>query len=492
MSDRTGGMAADVVVIGGGHSGLAAATALAQAGRSVVVIEARDQLGGVAAGAEFHPGYRHTGILHDSDGVPPELEGALGLGAALRRRTPPPVHVAGTDTVLDPATLAAWTDAVAPVRAFFRSLLLEPAPDLGSEATLWPLLKPALAFRKLGSSEMMSLLRIGGTCVDDWLAEFTPEPAIRAGLGAQALLGTWMGPRSPSSTAVLLMRACAAGDELVGGPAALVDALVSAAGTAGVTMKTGSPVASIQVSGLRVRGVTLGDGTVITADAVLSAIGPRRTLLELVRPADLPDGLEVQVERIRTRGITAKVHLALSGPLDIAGGAERFRVGAHPHHWERAFDDAKHRRMLRAPALDVRLPTLADPSLAPAGHHVASILVHGAAIDLDGGWSDARRTALGDAVLDQLAALDPGVRARVVAAEVLTPADLAERFGLEGGHLLHGELGLDQLHALRPTPGLSRHATGIAGLFLGSSGTHPGLGVSGWSGVLAARALLGG
>ncbi len=482
----------DVAVIGGGHNGLAAAAILARAGRSVVLFEARDVLGGVAAGAEFHTGYRHTGILHDSAGVPPELAEALGLRGGLRRRPVPPVHVAGTDVVLDGETLSPWTDWVDEVRPFFRGLMMEPAPDLGSEASLWPLLKPALGFRKMGTARMMELLRISPTCVDDWLEEFFEDPVLRAGLGADALWGTWMGPRSPSSTAVLLLRACAMGDEeLVGGPAALIDALTGLVAAAGVEVVKGATVEAIPVEGGQVQGVTLADGTRVMADAVLSAIGPRKTLLDLVHPAALPDGLEVQVERIRTRGIIAKIHLGLSAPLAICEGAERFRTGAHPHDWERAFDDAKHRRPLRAPALDVRLPSVTDPSLAPSGHQVASILVHGVAGDLDGGWDDEARAALGQAVLEQLAVHDPEVREKLVAMEILTPADLSARFGLEGGHLFHGELGLDQLHALRPSPDLARHQTPIPGLVLGSMGTHPGLGVSGWSGVLAARALLG-
>ncbi len=482
----------DAIVVGGGHSGLAAALTLARTGRSVRVYEALDRLGGVAAGAEFHPGYRHTGVLHDSETVPPELARALGLEGQLRFGPSPAVHVAGTDTVLDAPTLAAWTAWVDEVRPFFRQLLLDPAPDLGSDASLLPLIKPALAFRKLGTARMMQLLRIGGTCVDDWLEEhFGGDMAVRAGLAAEAIWGTWMGPRSPSSTAVLLLRACAMGDEVVGGPAALVETLVAACRAADVALVTGTAVSEIRVECGRAVGVTLADGTAVPADHVLSAVGPRRTLRDLVHPSRLPDGLGVQVDRIRTRGITAKVHLALSGPLDIAGGAERFRVGAHPHDWERAFDDAKHRRPLRRPALDVRVPTVRDASLAPSGHHVASIRVHGAAVDLDGGWTPEARSALGDAVLTALSDHDPGVRDKVVAAEVLTPADLADRFGLEGGHLLHGELGLDQLHALRPTPDLARHTTGIDGLILCSSGTHPGLGVSGWSGVLGARVVTG-
>jgi len=291
---------------------------------------------------------------------------------------------------------------------------------------------------------------------------------------------------------VLLLRACA-GDparEITGGPAALVDALVSHAAQLGVEVRTGATVASIQVEARRSVGVTLADGTPVLGDHVLSAIGPRRTLLDLVHPAQLPDGLETEVLRVRVRGIVAKVHLALSAPLDIAGGAERFRVGAHPLDWERAFDDAKHRRLPRAPTLDVRLPSVSDPSLAPTGHQVASILVHGATHELEGGWTGQATAALRDRVLDQLAAHDPAVRDKLVAAEVLTPAALERSFGLEGGHLLHGELALDQLYALRPTPALGQHSTPIAGLTLASSGTHPGLGVSGRSGVLAAQAVM--
>jgi len=230
----------------------------------------------------------------------------------------------------------------------------------------------------------------------------------------------------------------------------------------------------------------------LNADTVVSAIGPRKTLLDLVDPLWLPPTETSDTQNIRTRGITAKVHLGISGELRATGdtkAAERLWIGPHPMDIERAFDDAKMRVLPTAPVLDVRVPSLSDPALAPAGHHMVSILVHGAAHDLDAGWDEAAKASLKAAVMSQLTRYTDLTEERVVACEVLTPFEISERYGLEGAHVWHGEVGLDQLWTLRPTRTTSQHATPISGLFLGSSGAHGGAALTCAAGALAAKAV---
>ncbi len=307
-----------------------------------------------------------------------------------------------------------------------------------------------------------------------------------------SLLGAWMGPRSPTSALCLLAYEALAGREVTGGPAGLVAALVKACAAAGVTVRYGAEVAQICVEAGAVTGVTLTSGATIDGATVLSAIGPRTTLLDLVDPLWLPPTETSEAGNIRVRGTTAKVHLAIEGALtfrDGPGTVERAWVGPHPLDLERAFDDARLRVLPRAPVLDMRIPSVADPSLAPAGHHVVSILAHGAAHDLDDGWDEAARESLKVAVLAQLRRFSDLPDERIVACEVLTPTDIATRYGLEGAHPWHGEVGLDQLWTLRPTRTTSQHRTPISGLYLSSAGTHGGAALTCGAGALAAKAV---
>jgi phytoene dehydrogenase-like protein len=501
----------DTIVIGAGHNGLAAAALLAKHGRKVLVVERCSFVGGIAAGEEFHPGYRHTGLLHDSATVRPWVVKALGLadhGLALRE--PPPLfgpEQEGPGRVLHPDPKRAdlgdqvesWRRYRAfldVVRPFVASLLDNPAPEVGEEAKLWPLLKRAMGLRRLGERDMLELLRVGPSCADDFVSEYFSDPVLRAMVVAPALWGAWMGPRSPSGTTNLLLQESLAGQEVVGGPAALVVALEKACLAGGVTLRTDSPVDRILVAEGAAQGVELADRTTLYAPTVLSALGPRQTLLWLVDPLHLPPLLEHQIHKVRVRGTVAKVHLALSAPLSFAGRPdqvfEHIRIAEDPLDLERAFDDAKHRRLpSRPPPLDIRVPTVSESSLAPDGHHVASVLVHGVPHDLDGGWGSAERDALFDWAMGSLERYVPDLRDRLMGHEVLTPADIEARYALEGAHPFHGEHALDQLWSLRPAPGLAQHRTPIAGLFLGSSGTHPGGGITCAPGAFAAKAVLG-
>ncbi|MCO4744550.1 MAG: NAD(P)/FAD-dependent oxidoreductase [Proteobacteria bacterium] len=496
-----------VVVIGAGVNGLVAAIRLARAGRLVTVVERRDLFGGIAAGEEFHTDYHHIGLTHDSAEVRGEVIKQLGLqgGYGLQLRPPAPLFIAepdGRGLVLEEQGselaersieaaegLARWELLQEAFRPAVRMVLREEAPDVRQEAALLPLLKKGWMVRGIGEDHLLELLRIGPLCVDDWMEEFVEDPLIRTAVLWPALVGAWMGPRSPYSATNLLMDAASHEYEIIGGPAALVKSLLLAAADAGVSLRSATEAKAIQVSDGRATGVILADGEVLKGQ-VLVASAPS-TLLDLIPAWKLPSRLVRDLTNVRVRGTTAKLHLALSGELQVAARGETFErmlLGAsHPMDLERAFDDVKHRRLPRRPWLDVRLLT---GDSAPEGHSVASIMVHCAPYDLDGGWTDEARAEFTERVMAVLEESCPGVRELVVHSELLTPPDLEERYGLPGGHLFHGERMVDQFYVMRPSLHLSRHTTDLPGLFVGSMGTHSGGGVTGGPGMLAAERMI--
>lgn len=499
----------DVLVIGGGVNGLVAAARLATAGKSVRLVERRALLGGLAAGEEFHPGYRHTGILHDTRGVREAVVAGLGLDVRRRDDGPgtyvpetsgpgvlihPNVETTRADlarrSVPDADAWVKWRRFLRDIGPFIRKLTDEaPLPLDGGRDVLWRALKTGLAWRKLGEANMLEVLRIMPMCAADWLEEWFADRLLAAALCGSALEATWTGPWSAGSTLNLVLAEAAADREIAGGPAALVAALEEKVREARVDVHLDAAVRCIRLQEGGVRGVDLADGTSFDAPCIVATCDPKTTLLDLVSPRDLPVELQRPVMNVRSRGTTAKVHLALNGPLQFSGreGAfEAARTGECVDDIERAFDAVKYGEYSKTPWLDIRVPTVHDPSLAPSGHHVVSILVHYAPFDLRAGWDDAAREALGDAVVDRLATYAPSVTDRIVAREVLTPVDLAERYGLAGGHLHHGELALDQCLSMRPVPACGTYVTPIPGLFLGGAGSHPGGGVTGMPGWLAA------
>ena len=250
----------------------------------------------------------------------------------------------------------------------------------------------------------------------------------------------------------------------------------------------------ILVRKTRAEGVRLSDGEEIDAPVVLSSADPATTFLRLLPPGALSTGFEGRIRSWRSRGTTAKVHLALSSRLEFAcrPGAvfEYARTGEELDHLERAFDPVKYRLAPDVPALDVYVPSVSRPELAPDGHAVVSVLAHFVPYQYDAGWTDSERERLGDSVVAALESYAPGVNGSIVAREVLTPLDIGERYGMTGGHIYHGEHGLDQI-AVRPAPEAARFSTPIAGLFLCGSGAHAGGGVSCAPGALAARVAAG-
>jgi phytoene dehydrogenase-like protein len=514
-----------VIVIGAGQNGLAAAAGLAAAGRRVVVLERREAIGGLAGAVELHPGYRVPGILHDEGLVSPRAAAELGLARhGLAFRDAPPTLLAeaggrgilvGRDGAAAPSTAAEIgarsrrdAEAYAGYRAFFARLrpllarvMSAPPPPLApaSAGDFWAIARRGLGLWRLGRRDTLELLRVAPMCVADFLDERFETPLLVEGLAAPAVAGTWAGPWSAGTTTNLLLAEAASGRHLAGGPAALVAALERAARAAGAEIRTGAAaeVVRLLVADGRASGVTLASGETLDAAAVVASCDPKRTFLELIAPGTLPIRIEDEYRRIRARGTAAKVHLALSGPLELAArpgqAFESIRIGGgHVDHLERAFDAVKYRQASPRPHLEIRVPTVADPSLAPPGHHVVSILASYAPHDLAGGWTADRRAGFLATVLDVLEGHAPDVRRRIVAQELLTPADLEARYALTGGQLHHGEPALDQLLVMRPAPSAARYATSVPGLYLGGSGSHGGGGVTFTPGLLAAKAVLRG
>jgi len=284
---------------------------------------------------------------------------------------------------------------------------------------------------------------------------------------------------------------------------ALAQALAASAKQAGAEIRTGAAVGRILVKNGAVTGVALESGEEIAAGAVISSADPRRTFLRLVDPVHFEPDFLVKMQNYRSKGTTAKVNLALDGlpeftALRGAGGRDvaattlggRIHIGPEIDYLERAFDDSKYGEFSREPYLDVTIPTLSDPALAPAGKHVMSIAMQFAPYKLKAGDWNTRRDELAAAVIKTLAGYAPNLPGMILARQVITPLDLEETYGLTGGHIFHGELALDQLFTMRPLLGWARYRTPLRGLYLCGSGTHPGAGLTGASGANAAREIL--
>ncbi len=506
----------DYIVIGAGHNGLVCAAMLARAGRSVLVLEAGAEVGGAAASREFAPGFRVSACAHLLHLMPADLMRELKLAAhglnfsAERMPTTAllPEGAALRVDALDPShpDAAAYADYARRMQRFAAALqpiMDAPPPRLGTPdwSDRWKLLRLGWQVRKLGRRDMRELLRIGGMNVHDLLEEQFASEALKGALGFDAVLGSNFGPRSPGTVLTLLYRLAAesaAGSTALcqptGGLGALSEALAGAAAAQGAVLRTAAPVAGILVAGDRAGGVQLESGELIAARNVVSSADPKTTLLKLLGAAHLDTGFVRRVSHLRSRGLAAKLHLALDGAPRFAGAPEsagqgRFILSPSLGFLERAYNHAKYGEYSAAPALEITVPSVNDPGLAPPGKHVLSAIVQFAPYALKGGWSD-QKARFTERVLDALERVAPGLRASVLAAELLTPVDIEREFRIEGGHWHHGELAFDQFFMVRPVPGAAQHATPLPGLFLCGAGCHPGGGVMGVAGRNAARRLL--
>jgi phytoene dehydrogenase-like protein len=379
-----------------------------------------------------------------------------------------------------------------------------PSLDEPDRGDLWELLKAGRRFRALGKKDAFRLLRWGPMPVADLLNEWFETDLLKAAIAARGVFGGAQGPRSAGTSALLLLNGAmdpAPGGSSVtakGGPGAVTEAMANAAREAGAEIRVGATVARILVGDGRVRGVALEDGREIPATAVISNADPKRTMLDLVDPVDLDPVFLTRVRNYRCRGTVAKVNLALSrlpsfsGVTVVSDLAGRLHIGPDLDYLERAFDASKYGNISAQPYLDVTLPTVADPSLAPAGKHVLSIVVQFAPYLLADGraWDAANKSELLSNVLQTLDRYAPGLGSSVEHTQVFSPADLEQIYGLTGGHIYHGELSLDQLFTMRPILGWAQYRMPIEGLYLCGAGTHPGGGVTGSPGQNAARAVI--
>jgi phytoene dehydrogenase-like protein len=519
--------ARDIVIIGAGHNSLVAAFYLAKAGRKPLVLEARPIVGGSAVTEEFHPGFRCSTLVHACGPLRPGVLRDMGLDKSVAWLRPDPCVFAPTpdgralvlhhDAKKSAESIAAFSRCDAERYVEFSGVLARmgeaiarlldvtpPDIDDPSFGDLFDLFKTGREFRSLGRKDMFRLLRYGPMAVADLVAEWFETELLRATIAARGIFGTAMGPWSAGSSATLLLRAASdvhpAGTLVVprGGTGALTQAMAEAARKAGAEIRTSAPVAKIMVQDGKVSGVVLANGEEIAAKAVVSGADPKRTLLGLIDPVHLEPTFTLRVRNYRCSGTIAKVNLALDGLPRFAalnGDARatlagRIHIGPEIDYLERAFDASKYGEFSAQPYLETVIPTLADPALAPEGKHVVSIFAQFAPYRLRAGDWNGQRDALGDAVVNTLAAYAPDLPGRILARQVLTPLDLEETFGLTGGHLFHGELALDQLFTMRPVLDWARYRTPVAGLYLCGSGTHPGTGLTGASGANAAREIL--
>jgi phytoene dehydrogenase-like protein len=523
----------DAIVIGAGHNGLTAAAYLARAGLRTLVLERRPVLGGACVTEELWPGYRVSRAAYVAGLLRPAVVRELGLEARglrlIPRRpassfTPLPdgrALLLGPDAEASRASIRAFSprDAEAWPRyeAFLaraaravETLLDVPPPDPAQLA--WRDLPPLarLARRLAGLRRdlpRLAALVLGPArpALEGW---FESEP-LRGTLATDALIGAFAGPSSPGTGYVLLHHvmgeSCGARGVwayVAGGMGALAEALAAAARGAGAEIRREAPVARVAVAGGRARGVVLEDGSELEARCVLSGADPRHTFLGLVGERALPPDFARAVACLDLRSPVVKINLALDRLPAFRGRPAAAGPGPAPEHsgtihlgaqdldaLEASFAAAARGELPERPMIELTLPSSLDPTLAPAGHHVASLFVQHAPELPAEGWA-AQREAFADRVLALVDEAAPGFAASVRHREVLAPPDLERVFGLSGGHIFHGALGLDRLLCLRPVPGWGRYRTPLPGLYLCGAGTHPGGGVMGACGRNAAGEVL--
>jgi phytoene dehydrogenase-like protein len=508
------------IIIGAGPNALMAAWRLARAGLRPLVLERRNQVGGVAGTREFFAGFRASAPIPWAGVLAPPLQHLLEHAAAgvewlelparlvvlngsgfLVVSNEPQAGLQGND--LCPADVASHrrlAERLQRLQPFFLDwLTTEPPGSSVSASARLRLLRQAARLRFSGRQLLLELLQWVALPVADWAADWFQSERLRIALSATGVWAAAVGPMAPGTTARLLLQSAAGGALLPpvrvprGGLGEFTRGLADAARRAGAEIRLETPVEKILVEQGRVCGVAAG-GSEIPARVVVSGLDPRTTFLQLTGPHYLPTDFLEQLRNYRSEGSVARVLLALDAlpelprPGDgmaLAALAGRVVVCDSVEQIERASDDWKYGELSATPLVEFSIPTLADPSLAPAGRHVLAAWVQ----YVPAHRPELRQTVLGR-VLERLEPVLPGLSNRVLGWEVLTPADIEQEWGLSGGHLLQGEVALDQIWLQRPFYGWAEYATPIAGLYLCGSATHPGLGAIGASGLNAARVVL--
>jgi phytoene dehydrogenase-like protein len=521
-------MAYDVTIIGGGHNGLVAACYLAKSGLKTLVLERREIVGGGAVTEELHPGFRCSTLDHTAGPLSPQVVNDLDLSRHGLEMIVPETRVLALSP--DGRSLCIYNDTertVSEVQKFSHAdaksypefvnsfarigrvlapliSMTPPSIDEPTASDLWHLGKVGLAFRGLGKKDEYRLLRWGPMAVADLVSEWFETELLRATVAARGIYGAFAGPWSAGTSLGLLWQAAIDGSAIGsatfarGGMGGLAAALTNAAKAAGVEIRTSSEVSGITgVDGDSPR-VVLKTGAELESRVVVSNADPRTTFLSLVDPIDLNPNFLLKMRNYRTPGAAAKINLALdalpsfrslSGDDPNSKLAGRIHIGPEIDYLERAFDASKYGEFSTEPYLDITIPSIGDPSLAPAGKHVMSIHVQFAPYKLrQGDWA-TRRDEFANNVIRHLETYAPGLRNLIVASQVITPFDLEQTYGLSGGHIHHGEQTLDQFFTFRPLIGWAQYRTPLKRLYLCGAGTHPGGGLTGLPGANAAREI---
>jgi phytoene dehydrogenase-like protein len=518
----------EIVIIGAGVNGLIAAFYLARAGRKVLVLERREVVGGAAVSGEFHPGFRCSTLAHAGGPLLPAIARDLRLESQGLSVIEPTVSVfapspEGRALVLlpdaqetargletfshhDAAEYPKFIELLTDYSALLRQWLSLTPPVIekpGGE-DLWNLFRFGRKLRGLGKKNMTRLLRYAPMAIADFAAEFFETELLRAVIAARGILGAAMGPWSAGSTVNFLLQAASQPRPLGapwfprGGMGAFSEALAGAARQAGAEIRCNAGVEKILAKDGSVTGVVLTGGEEISVNSVVSGADPRRTFLKFCDPTYFDPSFLVKIQHFRGQGTLAKINLTLDGMPQFTALKDgntsmlsgRIHIGPDIDYLERAFDASKYGDFSPHPYLDVTIPTLSDPTMAPSGKHVMSIYAQFAPYRLRQGDWNSRRDELLQTVIKTLAAYAPDLPQRILGAQTITPLDLETEWGLTGGHIFHGELALDQLFTMRPVIGWARYRTPLRGLYLCGSGTHPGTGMNGASGANAAREIL--
>jgi len=517
----------DAIVIGGGHNGLITAAYLARAGKRVVVLERRDLVGGAAVSEQVFPGFTYSVFSYVVSLLRPEIIRDLDLPRHGLEILP----LESTVTPMENGDyLAAWGDADRSRRELARHSprdaeamiefgrlmhhmahavkpilsMVPPDPTSLSPKELWGLLKLGKHFRDIGQERFHALFKLMTMSSADYLDEWFETDVLKATKSASGIIGTFLGPRSPGTAYVLLHHYMGEIDGSFrawgfakGGTGAISEAIAGAARRLGAEVRTGVGVRQVIVKEGQATGVALDNGDELHAKVVVSSLDPHRSFLKLLDEKTLPEDFVAGIRRFKFRGSSGKVNLALAELPDFTclpgiGPHHRGAISISPSvdYLERAYDDAKYGAFSRRPYMDIIFPSMIDPHMAPPGRHVMSIFVQYAPHNLTGGWNETKREAFGDAVVDTLSQFAPNLKRAILHRQVITPWDIERITGLTEGNIFQGELALHQLFFLRPVPGWAKYRTPVAQYYQCGSGTHPGGGIMGASGLLAAKRIL--
>ena len=517
----------DVIVIGGGHNGLVNAAYLARRGKKVLVLERRHVLGGAAVTEEIVPGFKFSVFSYVVSLLRPEIIRDLDLprhGLEILPLDGTMTPMLGGNYLwrvndhaqtrrelqrhskLDAEAYDDFAQSMVAMCRFVKPILGMVPPDPTSlDPRDWKKLASlGKRFQLLAAEDKYNLVQLMTMSAADFLDQWFETDVLKATMSASGIIGTFLGIRSPGTAYVLLHHYMGEIDGAFrswgfsrGGTGAISNAIGAAAREAGAEIRTEAPVARILVKNGSAQGVVLESGEEIHADAVSSSVDPNLTFLKFIESRELPDDFIEEVRRYKYRGSSGKVNLALDALPDfkcLPGSGRHLRgaisISPSTEYMERAYDQAKYGEFSRRPYIDMVIPSLTDPSVAPPGKHVMSCFVQYAPYKLSKGTWDEQRDAFGDAVIETISEYAPNLRSIIAGKQVITPLDIERQTGLTEGNIFQGELSLEQLFFLRPVAGWARYRTPIRKLYMCGSATHPGGGVMGAPGRLAALEIL--